>query len=251
MDTLTKIRLDELLVLQHGYQTRSRARDAIKRGCVRVGDKIIYKPGQVIEPGKSVEIRDEASAYVSRAALKLVHALNVSGINPAGKIALDLGASTGGFSQVLLERGAKRVIAIDVGSGQLHESLADHPRLTNIENLNVRHLTSADLEGIMPEIITSDLSFISLKIALPPALDLAADGAFGIFLVKPQFEVGREGLGSGGVVRDHQLVQQTVEDLAEWLGCQPGWEVVQSVASPISGGDGNAEYLMIGRKKNG
>jgi 23S rRNA (cytidine1920-2'-O)/16S rRNA (cytidine1409-2'-O)-methyltransferase len=248
MDKKQKLRLDQLLVERHGYETRSRARDAILRGCVFVEDKKASKPGQMLPVGVDISIKDDASGYVSRAALKLLHAFEISKFNIEGKIALDLGASTGGFTQVLLEKGAKHVFAIDVGTGQLHPSLSGNSKITNVENLNARDLALEHLDQQRPEVLVSDLSFISLKLALPKALEIAADHAMGLFLIKPQFEVGKKGLGSGGIVRDPALLAHTIEDLGEWLNKQSGWQLHSIVPSPIVGGDGNHEFLMIGRK---
>ncbi len=243
-----KIRLDQLLVDRYGYESRSRARDAILRGCVSVDGRTVTKPGLALADTAPITISDEAGSYVSRAALKLVAALEAEGIEVLGKTCLDLGASTGGFSQVLLEAGAAKVFAVDVGSAQMHPSLVDEPRLVNIENLNARALEASHLDGQQPEILVSDLSFISLKLALPPALALAAPGATGIFLVKPQFEVGRDRLGSGGIVRDEALVEATATDLGQWIDQQPGWRLLRLLPSPIKGGDGNREFLMIAKK---
>jgi len=248
MSDTDKMRLDQLMVEQYGYQSRSRARDAVLRGCVKIGGSPIRKPGQLVVPTTQIAIEDDAGDYVSRAALKLAAALDCHSIPVSGKTALDLGASTGGFCQVLLERGANTIFAVDVGSGQLHKSLADDPRLVNLENLNARYLKAGHLDGITPDIVTSDLSFISLKLALPASLEIAANGAWGVFLVKPQFEVGREGIGSGGIVRDEALVKETIDDLMVWLNAQPGWRVIETLPSPIAGGDGNREFLMIARK---
>ena len=248
MEPATKSRLDQLLVDRHGYETRSRARDAVLRGCVLVDGKEALKPGQTVSSSSIITIEDSAARYVSRAALKLLDALETSGIAVSGKVALDLGASTGGFSQVLLEKGASRVFAIDVGSGQLHPSLGSNPSLISIENLNVRDLTLQHLDQTRPEILVSDLSFISLKLALPPALALAAPGARGLFLIKPQFEVGKKGIGSGGIVRDQDLIETVVRDLGDWLNQQPGWTLDTISPSPITGGDGNREFLMTGHK---
>lgn len=253
-DTKTgRIRLDQLLVARYGYESRSRARDAILRGSVRRNGEILAKPGLMVAGDSKLDIDDEALRYVSRAALKLAHALEHMGanpaFNPAGKVALDIGASTGGFTQVLLEAGAEKVFAVDVGSGQFHPSLADDRRIRLIENLNARDLTADHLDGIAPEFIVCDASFISLKLVLPPALALAAPGATGIFLVKPQFEVGRENLGKGGIVKDEQTVMAAARDLSDWLDQQADWRTIETIASPIEGGDGNREFLLFGEKR--
>ena len=248
MESSQKIRLDLLLVERHGYESRSRARDAILRGCISVNGEKLSRPSQLLSSETALDIRDPAQKYVSRAALKLIHALDLAKISVSGKIALDLGASTGGFTQVPLERGAKHIYSVDVGSEQMHPSLVNEPRITNIENLNARELISDHLDGCSPQIVVSDLSFISLKIALPPSLALAAPQAEGVFLIKPQFEVGKNGIASGGIVRDRKLIETTVSELTRWLDDQAGWSVTHLSQSPIIGGDGNAEYLMTGRK---
>ena len=247
-DTTTRLRLDELLVERGLFASRSRARDAILRGTVKVDGRAETKPGRTAAPDASIEIADPAMDYVSRAALKLVRGLEAFGIDVRGAQALDIGASTGGFTQVLLERGAAHVTAIDVGHGQLHQRVADDPRVTAIEGLNARDLAPSHLPYGAPDLIVSDVSFISLKLALPPALDLAAPGARGVFLVKPQFEAGRQAIGKGGLLRDPADAERVAEDLRSWLDAFPGWRAVGIVASPIEGGDGNREFLLHGEK---
>jgi 23S rRNA (cytidine1920-2'-O)/16S rRNA (cytidine1409-2'-O)-methyltransferase len=246
---MTNSRLDNLLTEHHGYASRSRARDAILRGCVFVNGVAATRPGATISSDASIAIDDPAKSYVSRAALKLIHALDEVKIDVTGMTALDLGASTGGFTQVLLERGAAHVFAIDVGAGQIDPALAEDPRVTSIENLNVRDLAPDHLGGTKPHVIVSDLSFISLKLALPAALSLAAEEATGIFLIKPQFEVGRENIGKGGIVRDPLLAETSARDVANWLDMEMGWALEHFTRSPIAGGDGNTEYLAVCRKK--
>lgn len=243
-----RMRLDELLVRRGFYATRSRARDAIERGSVIVGTKVVLKPGQSVASSSDIRVDDPASGYVSRAALKLVAGLDHFGIDPAGVHALDVGASTGGFTQVLLERGATHVVALDVGHGQLDGSLRNDARVTVIEGLNARDLTSEDLEGRHPDFVVSDVSFISLRLALPPALALAAQGAKGLFLVKPQFEAGREAIGKGGILRNPEDGPRIAESLRQWLDAQPGWRAIGVCPSPIEGGDGNREFLLAGVK---
>ncbi len=241
-------RLDEVLVARGFFASRSRARDAILRGTVRIDGVVASKPGQPVAPDCALAVDDPAARYVSRAALKLVHGLDHFGIDPSGRVALDIGASTGGFTQVLLGRGAEHVVAIDVGHGQLVETIASDERVTAIEGLNARDLTRGDLAGHRPTLIVCDVSFISLKLALPPALDLAEPGAEGVFLIKPQFEAGRGALASGGILRDAGEGERIAADLAQWLAGRPGWSVLGVEPSPIEGGDGNREYLMAGRK---
>ena len=248
MGNAPRIRLDELLVQQGHYSSRARAREAILRGCVIVDGQTCTKPARMILPSGNLEINDPAARLVSRAALKLVHALKETGYDPAGKVAVDLGASTGGFCQILLERGAAKVFAVDVGHEQLADKLRGDPRLINLEGLNARDLTLKDLENTPPQFITCDVSFISLKLALPAALNLAAPGAQGIFLIKPQFEVGKAQIGKGGIVRDATIAMETAEAICEWLSSVDGWRCTHFMDSPIKGGDGNQEFLMVGEK---
>jgi 23S rRNA (cytidine1920-2'-O)/16S rRNA (cytidine1409-2'-O)-methyltransferase len=240
-------RLDQLLVTRGLVETRARARDAILRGHVRVGGISVDKPGQKVPADADLAVDDPAGGYVSRAALKLKAGLERFALDARGKLALDLGASTGGFTQVLVEAGARRVHAIDVGHGQMHPRIAALPQVRRRDGVNARALTADDLDGDAPEIVVSDMSFISLRLALPPALDLAASGARGLFLVKPQFEAGREAVGKGGLV-DPAIGERVAGAVAQWLGEQPGWSVTGLVPSPIAGGDGNAEWLLAGAK---
>ena len=236
-------RLDMALVERGLAPTRARARDAILRGHVTIGGRLAAKPAQTVEDSAEIAVDDPAAAYVSRAALKLIAGLDRFGFSPNGRTALDLGASTGGFTQVLLERGARKVFAIDVGHGQLDPSLAADPRVVSREGLNARDLTLADI-GEEVGAIVADVSFISLRLVLPPALRLAAPGAWGVFLVKPQFEAGRDAIGKGGIVRDAQLGERTAAELAAWLETEMGWRTAGVILSPIEGGDGNREFLL-------
>ncbi len=239
---MAKTRLDQLLVARGLADSRARARDAILRGHVTVGGRPADKPGLSVAEDVDLAVTDPAGAYVSRAALKLVAGLDHFGFDVTGRDCLDVGASTGGFTQVLLERGAARVAALDVGHGQLHPRLADDRRVTNIEGLNARDLTEADLP-FRPGVVVSDVSFISLTLALPPALALARRPAVGVFLVKPQFEAGRQAIGKGGLV-DEATGRAAAERVRDTLdGCH-GWRVHDLIASPILGGDGNHEYLL-------
>ena len=241
-------RLDEWLVENNHYPTRAKARDAILRGCITFKDNLEAKPSRKVSNPDLVTINDPNLKLVSRAGLKLKAALEHTGYSPNGKIALDLGASTGGFCQVLLNEGARHVYAIDVGHGQLDASLVSHPALTNHEKLNCRDLKLEHCDSNAPQFITSDVSFISLKLALPSALEIADKGAVGIFLIKPHFEVGKQGLGKGGIVRDETLLVETAQSVADWLNNFPGWSVTHFMSSPIAGGDGNKEFLMAGLK---
>ncbi|GHD05902.1 TlyA family RNA methyltransferase [Tianweitania populi] len=241
-------RLDEVLVARGLFASRSRASDAVKRRTVRVGDAVVTKAGQLIDPDATLCVDDPAQKYVSRAALKLIAGLDYFGIDVSGKSMLDLGASTGGFTQVVLERGAASVFAVDVGHGQLHPSIADDPRVTSLENKNARDLQAEDLGGAPIDLIVCDVSFISLTLALPRALDLAAAGARGVFLVKPQFEAGRDAIGKGGLLKDPEEGPRTAERLRAWLDSQLAWKALGLTPSPIEGGDGNKEWLLGAEK---
>jgi 23S rRNA (cytidine1920-2'-O)/16S rRNA (cytidine1409-2'-O)-methyltransferase len=239
--------LDELLVARALFSSRSRARDAIERGTVLVDGIVAAKAGQGVSEAAHIEIDDPARAYVSRAALKLIAGLDHFGIDPAGSHALDIGASTGGFTQVLLERGAAHVTAIDVGHGQMVQELRDDPRVTCLEGVNARALTADMLQGPI-DLVVSDVSFISLKLALPPSLELAGASARGVFLVKPQFEAGREAIGKGGLLKDPAEGPRVAQALTDWLDAAPHWRALGLTESPIEGGDGNHEFLLAGIK---
>ncbi|MEN0001679.1 MAG: TlyA family RNA methyltransferase [Pseudomonadota bacterium] len=241
------IRLDQLLVDRGTYETRARARDAIKRGCVAVDGKAVTKPGAMTASDAAIDLDDPAQPYVSRAALKLISALDRFDLDPVGQICVDIGASTGGFSQVLLERGAAKVFAVDVGHGQLAPQLDAHEQLVNLERLNARDLKPEHLGGEAPTFIVSDVSFISLKLALPPALSLADAGARCVLLVKPQFEVGRDKIGKNGLV-DPAVATACSESMITWLDGLEGWQTIGLAPSPITGGDGNHEFLLAGVK---
>lgn len=243
-----RIRLDECLVRRGFFASRSRARDAVARGTVLVSGVPITKPGTPVVENADIAVDDPARGYVSRAALKLKAGLAAFGVEAEGRTALDIGASTGGFTQVLLEAGARHVFAIDVGHGQFDASLGVDPRITVIEGLNARDLTHSHIGDQLPDLLVSDVSFISLTLALPPALDLAAPGAQGVFLVKPQFEAGRAAIGKGGLLRDADEAPRVAERLAAWLDSYVGWQARGLLPSPIGGGDGNREFLLHGEK---
>ncbi|WP_137135528.1 TlyA family RNA methyltransferase [Rhizobium sp. FKY42] len=241
-------RLDQLLVSRGLFESRSRARDAIARGTVQVNGVTVTKPGQVVSTAAALVVDDPAQGYVSRAALKLIAALDHFGIDPSGMHCLDIGASTGGFTEVLLERGASHVVAVDVGHDQMNERIASDERVTNLEGLNARNLTRDDIGEDDIQLVVSDVSFISLKLALPPALELAEPGALCVLLVKPQFEAGRENIGKGGLLRDPSSAPVIAENLKAWLEQDMGWKALGLIPSPIAGGDGNHEYLLAGKK---
>ncbi len=236
-------RLDEALVARMLYPSRARARDAILRGLVKVDGEPARKPSQTVLPEAQLTTQDEGRKYVSRAALKLIHALDHFKIEVDGRTCLDIGASTGGFTEVLLERGAKHVFAIDVGHSQM---MLRDDRIILHEGLNARDI---ELEHISEDVllITCDVSFIPLHIALPPALALMRAGAVLIALIKPQFEVGREGIGRGGIVKDKLAHERVNESVSEFI-IQQGWKILGLIPSPMEGGDGNLEFLIAAEK---
>ena len=241
------LRLDLALVARGLAPTRARARDAVLRGHVSVNGARADRPAMLVPPMATLAIDDPASGYVSRGALKLIAGLDHFGYDATDRNALDLGASTGGFTEVLIARGARHVVAIDVGHDQLDRRLAANPRVTARGKVNARDITAADIREPIGAVV-ADLSFISLKVALPAALTLAAPVAWGLFLVKPQFEVGRAAIGKGGIVRDARVAREAADGVADWLAAQPGWRVDGLIESPITGGSGNREYLLGGRR---
>jgi 23S rRNA (cytidine1920-2'-O)/16S rRNA (cytidine1409-2'-O)-methyltransferase len=244
---VTRHRLDEILVQRGLYASRSRARDAIARGTVTVDGAVAAKPAQNTSPESRIEILDEARTYVSRSALKLKSGINFFNISVKGLNCLDIGASTGGFTQVLLEQGSAHVTAIDVGHGQFDASLQSDPRVTSIEGLNARDLTAGHLKYKI-DFIVCDVSFISLKLALPAALSIAEPGAYLVALIKPQFEAGRDAVGRGGIVSDPHEHDRVCREISEFLTAE-NWKVISVIPSSIEGGDGNREFLIAAVKE--
>jgi 23S rRNA (cytidine1920-2'-O)/16S rRNA (cytidine1409-2'-O)-methyltransferase len=229
-------RLDLVLVRRGLAETRERAHALILAGAVRVDGELATRPAQPIAPDAGVEVA-QSDDYVSRGALKLARALDEWRIDPADRVVLDVGASTGGFTDLLLRRGAKRVYAVDVGYGQLHWKLRGDSRVISMERTNIRNLTELPET---PQLGVVDVSFISLRLALPPMFRLVSDEI--VALIKPQFEAGRAHVGKGGVVRDPAVRQAVIEDLEAWSHTQP-WRLVATLESPITGPAGNVEYL--------
>lgn len=238
-----KMRLDVLILMRGLVPSRARARDLIKRGLVNVEGKPVTKPAATVAGDVSIEVCETEAAFVSRGAAKLTAALETFGFDPAGRAVLDVGASTGGFTQVLLAKGARRVYAVDVGHGQLDPVLRDDPRVVNLEGRDARTLTSVDLPEPIGA-ITADVSFISLTKVLPAVLSFAIPGAWLVALVKPQFEAGPNAIGKGGIVRDEAARERAVANLLALMERQPGWRTLKPVPSPILGGDGNREFLL-------
>jgi 23S rRNA (cytidine1920-2'-O)/16S rRNA (cytidine1409-2'-O)-methyltransferase len=229
-------RLDLVLVRRGLAETRERAHALILSGAVRVDGVHARRPAQPVGD-EAVTLVDPGPDFVSRGALKLTKALDEWHIDPEHRVVLDVGASTGGFTDLLLSRGAKRVYAVDVGYGQLHYRLRNDPRVVSFERTNIRHLTALPEPAQLGVV---DVSFISLRLALPAMFRLVTDEI--VALIKPQFEAGRGQVGKGGVVRDAAVRQQVVDDLEAWSRTQP-WRVRATLESPIKGPAGNVEFL--------
>jgi 23S rRNA (cytidine1920-2'-O)/16S rRNA (cytidine1409-2'-O)-methyltransferase len=241
-----KTRLDRLLVESGLAATRSRAADLIRRGCVKVAGETELKPGALVARDAALVVSPDAAPYVSRGGLKLAAALQAFGFAAEGRVALDIGASTGGFTDLLIARGAAKVYAVDVGRGQLHPKLKADPKVVSLEGTDARALDRAVI-GEAVTAIVADVSFISLTLALPAALGLAAPGVWLVALIKPQFEVGREAVGKGGIVRSETDRQRAVAKVRKFIEEQPGWTVLGVIASPLKGGSGNEEFLLGAR----
>jgi 23S rRNA (cytidine1920-2'-O)/16S rRNA (cytidine1409-2'-O)-methyltransferase len=237
-----KFRADQLLVAQSLAESRTRAQALILAGNVFVGDRRVAKAGDMLAEDSSMTVKGRDHPWVSRGGIKLDHGLTHFGFDVSGATALDVGSSTGGFTDVLLSRGAKRVYAIDVGTNQLAWKLRSDERVLVHEQTNARELTAL----IVPEpidIVVCDASFIALHKVLDAALDLARPGAMLVALVKPQFEAGREEVGKGGVVRDPAVHRRVCDDAAAWVETK-GWRVRGVEPSPITGPEGNIEFLL-------
>lgn len=242
------IRADALMVKRGLAASRDRAQALIAKGGVLVDGMPLAKSSKKLPTDAEITMTAVDIPWVSRGALKLLGGLEAFPvIDPAGLFCADIGASTGGFTEVLLARGAEHVVAVDVGHGQLHPKLASDPRVTSREGLNARHLTVDDFIA-RPQLIVCDSSFISLTKVLPVVMDLAAPGALLLALIKPQFEVGPAQTGKGGIVRDRQAVADAVARIEHWLVADMRWEPIGTVTSPIYGQGGNREFLMAGRK---
>jgi len=239
------IRADVLLVRRGLFESRAKAQAAIAAGGVVAGGVPVTRASQMLDEGVEI-VAEAAHPWVGRGALKLEHALTLWPVTVEGRVVLDIGASTGGFTEVCLMRGAARVYSVDVGRGQLHPSLATDPRVVDLSATDARTLTRDQIADV-PELIVSDVSFISLIKALPAALDLAAPGADLIALVKPQFEVGPEGLGKGGLVKDAAARARAVASVSDWLE-SIGWTIRATAESPILGGEGAIEHLLWAQK---
>jgi 23S rRNA (cytidine1920-2'-O)/16S rRNA (cytidine1409-2'-O)-methyltransferase len=241
---MAKSRLDALLVDRGLFETRSRAAAAVTAGEVRLGDerRRAQKPGQMVPPDLRVAVVDRPR-YVSRGGIKLANALDAFGIDPGGRLVLDVGASTGGFTDCLLQRGAARVVAVDVAEGELHPRIAGDRRVTVLERMNARAL-SPDVLPYAPDLIVADVSFVSLRKALPAPIACAAARFDCLALVKPQFEVGRERVGKRGVVRSAEDRRAALMSVAEWARESLGATVVGFASSGLPGPAGNRETFV-------
>ncbi|TVR99440.1 MAG: TlyA family RNA methyltransferase [Rhodospirillales bacterium] len=240
-------RVDQLLVDRGLAESRAKAQALILAGLVFSGDRRVAKAGDRLPADAPLDVRGRTHPWVSRGGVKLVHALDHFAIDPAGWVCLDVGASTGGFTHVLLERGSARVYAVDVGHGQLAWQLRTDPRVVVLERTNVRNLTRQQVPEPV-ELIVCDVSFIGLELALPAALALAAPHARLVALIKPQFEAGRGSVGKGGVVRDPAVREAVCARIRDWIAARPGWLVLGVTPSPITGPEGNVEYLIAARR---
>jgi 23S rRNA (cytidine1920-2'-O)/16S rRNA (cytidine1409-2'-O)-methyltransferase len=242
--TAKRQRVDLLLVERGLAASRTQAQALVMAGAVVAGEQRVDKPGQLVDAGVALRVKADAAPqrYVSRGALKLEKALDAFPVDPRGKVCADLGASTGGFTDLLLQRGAARVYAVDVGYGQLHPRLRSDPRVVVRERENARHLTAAAL-GERVALVTGDLSFISLRLLLPTVKDLLLPRGDAILLVKPQFEVGKGEVGKGGVVRDDAKRRAALEAVKA-AAVDLGFEVTGEAESPIEGPAGNREWLL-------
>ena len=242
---MARKRIDLLLVERGVVDSRAKARAAVEAGLVTVNGKVITKPADTVDPHAEI-VAEAAHPWVGRGALKLLHALDLWPLAVEGRVALDVGAATGGFTEVLLSRGAARVFAVDVGRDQLHAKLRNDPRVVDLSGVDARALDETVI-STAPTLVVSDVSFIALTKALPMALSLAAPGADLVALIKPQFEAGRDFVGKGGLVKDPEVIARCEREVADFLQAS-GWTVNALTESPITGGDGQVERLVWATK---
>jgi 23S rRNA (cytidine1920-2'-O)/16S rRNA (cytidine1409-2'-O)-methyltransferase len=247
MATARKTRADQLLVSRGLAESRTRAQALIMAGAVFSGEKKLAKPGDMLAEDAPLEVRGKDHPWVSRGGIKLDHGLTHFGFDVVGAVALDVGSSTGGFTDVLLSRGAAKVYAVDVGTNQLAWKLRQDPRVLVLEQTNARYLTTEQIPEPI-DIVVCDASFISLSKVLESPLKFARAGAKLVALIKPQFEAGRAEVGKGGVVRDLEVRRRVCDAAAEWVGSQ-SWEVAGITESPITGPEGNVEFLLGAAKR--
>ncbi len=244
---MTKLRADLALVERGLAETRTRAQAYILAGKVFSGEARVNKPGDLIRPDQPLDLRGQDHPWVSRGGLKLDHALSHFALDPTGRLCFDIGASTGGFTDVLLARGAAGVVAVDVGHGQLAWTLRNDPRVTVLERVNARYLEAGQVPGPAGALVC-DASFIGLRTVLAAPLALCAPGAWAVALIKPQFEAGPGQVGKGGVVRDPAVHAAVCRQVQAWWSALPGWKVLGIEPSPILGPEGNREFLIAAVK---
>ncbi len=240
---MAKARADQLLVDRGLVESRSRAQALILAGKVYSGDRRVEKAGQPMAEDAPLDVKGQDHPWVSRGGLKLSHGLEAFGFSPAGLVCLDVGASTGGFTDVLLTQGAAKVHAVDVGHGQLAWKLRSDARVVVHEKTNARHLTAAQVSDPIGALVC-DASFIGLATLLPAPLSLCVPGAWAVALIKPQFEAGPGQVGSKGVVRDPAVHREVCDRVVAWWSALPGWRVLGVSESPITGPEGNREFLI-------
>ena len=245
---MIKKRIDQLLVEKQLVETRTKAKAMIMAGQIFVGEQQIQKSGEMFKEDVIISIKNLQPEWVSRGAFKILHALNIFNIEINNKTCLDLGASTGGFSQVLLKKGAIKIYSVDVGKNQLHEKLRIENKIINIEKTNARYLTSATI-GDKIDIIVCDVSFISMKKVIEPCLQfLKKENGIVIGLIKPQFEASKNEIQKGGVILDSEVHSRICEDFREWFSSKCEMKVQGIIPSPIKGPKGNVEFLIYAKK---
>jgi len=243
---MAKQRIDQLLVARGLAESRARAQALVMAGLVFVGERKVDKPGQQVAEDAALDVRGRDHPWVGRGGVKLAHAIEHFGLDPTGAVAMDIGSSTGGFTEVLLENGAEHVFAVDVGTNQLAWKLRQNPRVTVLEQTNARALTAAQIDRPC-EWVVCDASFIGLAKVLEVPLSLAAPECTLVALIKPQFEVRRDEVGKGGIVRDPALHQRVCGEVTAWLEAD-GWRILGLTESPITGTEGNVEFLVAARR---
>lgn len=244
---MARIRADQALVARGLVESRTKAQALIMAGKVFSGEKRVEKPGAPVKDDAPLDVRGQPHPWVGRGGLKLAHAVEHFGLDPTGRVAMDVGSSTGGFTDVLLAHGAAKVYAVDVGKGQLAWRLRTDDRVVVMEGYNARHLTEAEIPELVDAVVC-DASFIGLATVLERPLTFARSGAWLAALIKPQFEVGRANVGKNGVVRDLEARQAAVDRVLAWLADEAGWRVQGVVESPITGAEGNVEFLVAATK---
>lgn len=242
------MRIDTLLVEKGLLESRSRAKAVIMSGVVYVKGQMIDKPGTLVDKNSEIKLKEIIPRFVSRGGLKLEKAITGLWVDVSDKICIDIGSSTGGFTDCLLQHGAQKVYSVDVGYGQLHWKLRNDPRVVIMERINARYLKKDDLDTSV-DIVTIDVSFISLKKILQPVLQFMKPGGVLIALIKPQFEVGKGEVGKGGIVRDTGMHKAVIEDIERYLA-ELGLKNIRTIKSPILGADGNKEFLIYAESVN-